>query len=190
MKIPYSQDIAAFNLEGFYLSSKGGFRMLEFIPTKVRFDELSTQEDYLGVCFVVDNIEKKIWVYQDDTIKTKKIVKPIKNEKKQKKLQSKTETLFEKLMEYDISDFEVLNGLENLGQFTQLFKYQINEFPLYSQHYYLPQYEHEEEAKAAEEEAQEEVTANLKKCPNCGWLISADTEICPKCKRNIENKEE
>ena len=96
--------------------------------------------------------------------------------------------LFENELNYDISNYSVHRALDNLGLFTKLFKYQINEFPLYKKHYLLPQYEGEEEEEEIQEEAQAEVAANIKKCSNCGWIISADTEICPKCKRSTNEK--
>ena len=182
------EDIAGFNLEGYYIKQIWGLKVLEFIPTKETFDGLIEEDGFLGVCFIIDNVNKHIWVYQFDNVKAKKYVKALKSEKKDKKLSELTKNLFENELNYDISSYSVHRALDNLGIFTKVFKYQINEYPLYKTHYYLPQYEGEEEEQGVQEEAQAEVSANIKKCANCGWIISANTTVCPKCKRSPREK--
>lgn len=184
------ENIAGFNLEGLTLRYYGKLELIEWIPNYDSFYSLPQQEGYLGLDFVVDNINKMIWVWQDDNIKTKKQIKKIKNESKESKLCEKTTELFEDLLNYDISSYDCKRAVKYKETFLKLFKYQINEFPLFKQHYYLPQYEGEEEALdhgVVEEEEAEELS-NLKKCANCGWIISADTTVCPKCHRSPREK--
>ncbi|MHA1273532.1 MAG: hypothetical protein ACTSQP_00735 [Promethearchaeota archaeon] len=182
------ENIAGFNLEGYFIKYLGGIKVMEFIPTVEEFEGLKADKTYLGVCFIVDNIEKKIWVFQDDEIKTKKYVKSIKTEKKDKKLTELTKRIFEDELNYDISSYTVHRAKDNLGLFNKLFKYQINEYPLYKKHYLLPQYEYEEEEKEIQETVKEELSANVQKCANCGWLISANLTVCPKCHRSPREK--
>lgn len=182
------EDVAGFNLEGFYFREYGGIVLREFVPTKDGFESLLEVKGYLGVCFIFDNIEKLIWIYQDDAVKTKKYVRVIKTEKKDEKLAELTKEAFEKELNYDISGYSVKNALSYQEVFSKIYKYQINEYPLYTQHYLLPEYEEEEKEKAAKEEAKAEASANIRKCANCGWIISANAAICPKCRRPTSEK--
>lgn len=188
MPLDELKDIAGFNLEAYYIYEHGTVRMAEFIPTMTRFGTLSENEEYLGVSFFVDNIEDRIWVYQDEYVKTQKPVKKLKKEKKDEKLQKLTASVFEKLLNYSIEGYDVKRALSYKDHFMKIFKYQINEFPLYKKHYLLPQYEAMEGYKEAEEELPEDTEPTVRKCANCGWIISANTEICPKCKRPADKK--
>jgi len=181
------EEIAGFNLEGYYISSSGGLSLMEFIPSKGNITSMNEREDYLGVLFVIDNIDKKIFVFQDDSIKTKKAVKSIKSEKKEAKLTDLTSAVFANELEYDISAYSVKRALDYIEVFRQYLKYQINEYPLYKQHYFLPEYE-DEETSADKEIGAPEVASNLKACANCGWLISGELTICPKCRRSPREK--
>ena len=61
---------------------------------------------------------------------------------------------------------------------------------MYSKHYFLPQYEGEEEALASEpvETPKPDASTNLSECRNCGWVISSGTTVCPKCRRDPTKK--
>lgn len=188
MVLEIYEEIAGFNLEGYYISSSGGISLAEFIPTVGGVEELSEIEEYLGVYFVVDNIEKRIFVFQDERVKTKKQVKGIKSEKKDGKLLELANKIFEKELEYDITSYDVKCALTNMEIFKRFFKFQINEFPLYKQHYVLPEFEGEDEGDTSEETAAAEVSSNLKECANCGWMMSANLTVCPKCRRSPREK--
>jgi hypothetical protein len=188
MTLEKYEEVAGFNLEGYYLRSSGGITLSEFMPTREGLEALKENEGYLGVCFIIDNIEQFIWVFQDDTIKTKKVIKSVKNQKKEDKLLEMTIRIFASELNYDVSTYQVRRALDSPPLFNQLLKYQITEYPLYQQHYMLPEYEEESKDKAAAEGARVKATANVKKCANCGWIISKTVEICPKCRRPVEEK--
>jgi len=182
------EEIAGFNFEGYFLLSRGGISLQEFMPTFDEFKNMIEKEEYLGVLFVIDNIAQNIWIYQDDEVKTKKFVKSIKTERKEKKLAELTITIFANELQYDISSYKIYRALDHYEPFSQCFKYQINQYPLYQQHYLLPQFEEEEKDKASEEKALTEATANVKACANCGWILSANLTVCPKCHRSPREK--
>jgi len=190
MVIQKYEDLAGFNLEGFTLRYYGRLELIEWVPTYNAFYNLPQEEGYLGVDFIFDNIEKRIWIWQDDNIKTKKPVKKIKEESKESKITKQVQELFESLSNYDVSSYECKRAQRYKDTFMNLFKYQINEYPLYNQHYYLPQYEGEQDAfehGVSEEDDKEEISS-VKECVNCGWLISAETTVCPKCRRSPREK--
>ncbi len=188
MTLEKYEHIAGFNLEGYYLRSYGGITLEEFMPTREGMNSLIEKEGYLGVCFIVDNIEKYIWIFQDDSVKTKKFIKSVKNEKKEDKLLEMTIAIFANELKYDVSAYQIRRALDSPPLFNYLFKYQINEYPLYQQHYMLPEYEEESKDQAAAESARVKATANVKTCANCGWIISTTVEICPKCRRPVDEK--
>ena len=188
MVLEIYEEIAGFNLEGYYISSSGGISLAEFIPTVGGVEELSEKEEYLGVYFVVDNIDKRIFVFQDERVKTKKQVKGIKSEKKDGKLLELVNKIFEKELEYDITSYDVKCALTHMEIFKRFFKFQINEFPLYKQHYVLPEFEGEDEDDTSKETAAAEISSNLKECANCGWMLSANLTVCPKCRRSPREK--
>ncbi len=177
-----------FNLQGYFIQSLGGLKLQEFIPTKDEFESLREKEDYLGVCFIIDNIEKLMWVFQDESIKTKKFVKSLMGESKDEKLAKLTEEVFANELNYDIGAYQVKRALNYRELFFRLFKYQINEYPLYKQHYLLPEFEEEEKEKAEATQTKEEVSSNVRKCANCGWIISTKVTVCPKCHRSPDEK--
>ena len=91
--------------------------------------------------------------------------------------------------EYYSFKFDLLvNALKYKGSFYKLFKYQLNEYPLYNTHYPLPQFENMILEEQSKEEAQAEVSSNIKSCANCGWILSANLTVCPKCKRSPREK--
>ncbi|MHA1293377.1 MAG: hypothetical protein ACTSQJ_12000 [Promethearchaeota archaeon] len=182
------EEIAGFNLEGYYFIVHKGIRLQEFIPTKSNFEELPQKEGYSGVCFIFDNIEKIVWIFQDDDIKTKKFVKSIKNETKEKKLAELTVSIFANELNYDITNYEIKRATIHGSSFLEIFKYQINQYPLYQQHYLLPEYEDLEKEKEKIKSIKEDSSANIKKCANCGWIISANLTVCPKCHRSPREK--
>ncbi len=110
------------------------------------------------------------------------------SESKDEKLGKLTAEVFANELNYDIGAYQVKRALNYRELFLRLFKYQINEFPLYKQHYLLPEFEEEEKEKAEASQAKEVVTTNVRKCANCGWILSAKTTICPKCHRNPQEK--
>ncbi|MGV9204938.1 MAG: zinc ribbon domain-containing protein [Promethearchaeia archaeon] len=183
------EDLCGFNIEAYYLSNVAGVSLQEFIPNFRKFETMISRDDYLGVLFVFDNIEKNLWVYQEKEKKAKGIAKKIKKESKEKKLTKYVEKVFEKEKNYNISSYDVKRALDDMQAFRQLFKYQINEYPLYKQHYLLPEYEALQQEETVEEQAKEEASANLKKCANCGWILSADTTVCPKCGKSPRKKD-
>ena len=182
------EDICGFNVEAFYLSNVAGLSVQEFILNFRNFETMISRDDYLGIVFVFDNIDKDLWVYQEKEIKAKGIAKKIKKQNKVKKLAKYVEKVFEKEKNYDISGYDIKRALDDKQAFRQLFKYQINEYPLYKQHYLLPEYEALQQEDSIKDEAQEEASANLKKCANCGWILSADTTVCPKCGKSPRKK--
>jgi hypothetical protein len=188
MTLEKYENIAGFNLEGYYIKSYGGITLAEFMPTRDGLNSLIEKEGYLGVCFIIDNIEQFIWIFQDDSIKTKKFIKSVKNEKKEDKLLEMTIAIFANETSYDVSSYQVRRALDSLPLFNYLLKYQINEYPLYQQHYLLPGEEEVSKDLAAADTARAKATANVKKCANCGWIISKTVEICPKCRRPVEEK--
>jgi len=186
MVLELYEEIAGFNLEGYYLSSSGGFNLAEFIPTVGGVEELIQKEGYLGVYFIVDNINNRIYVFQDKSVKTKKTVKSIKTDKRESKLTDLTNAIFANELEYDIRSYAILRALDHMEIFKRFFKYQINEYPLYKQHYLLPEFEGEDEYDTTE--AAVEVSSNLKECANCGWMLSSNLTVCPKCRRSPREK--
>ena len=107
MTLEKYENIAGFNLEGYYLRSSGGVTLAEFMPTREGLKSLYEKEGYLGVCFIIDNIERIIWVFQDDSIKSKKFIKSVKNEKKIDKLMEITIAVFANETNYDVSSYQI-----------------------------------------------------------------------------------
>lgn len=191
MSLQKYEDIAAFNLEGFYLRIGNGLELMEFVPTFNNYYGMKEKEGYLGVFFVFDNINQEVWIYQDDEIKTQKVVKSLKKEKKVRKLAEKTVQLFVDMRNVDITSYAFVRAKDDEDALLELFKYQINEYPLYTQHYYLPRYEGEKEALevgAVEQWESEEEVSTVMECKNCGWVISKGAEVCPKCRRDPTKK--
>jgi len=176
---------AFWNITGYNVVLEGVPTLKEFIPSQSLLAEYSEIEGYMGVSFIFDNIDKYLWVYQVPEIKAKGWVKKFVNESSEKKLKKMTFKLFENELNLDVSEYFVRRADEDRPEFEKLFMYEIAEFPLYTKHYFKPEYE----VKLAEEKSKEEVkevaSKTLKECPHCGWVVSQKAEICPKCKKSL-----
>ncbi|MHA1733433.1 MAG: zinc ribbon domain-containing protein [Promethearchaeota archaeon] len=170
------------NLEAYNAVEEIDVILQETQPTRSVLMEYGDMDDYRGVTMIVDNIEKKIWVWVSEYAKHKSWTKKLKKTRDPKKFAALVYNVIANTLKYDLREFEVIRVDE--GQETEdfewLFMYEISPLTLYQKHYPKTEYQqmfNEREERLALEKAKNAMT----KCPHCGWLLTGGKTVCPKC---------
>lgn len=179
----------AWNVEFYQVVDKGQVILEETEQSRQVIDLYSEIPDFMGIVVIFDNLNKIIWAWCSRYVKprgwAKKLIKYVKKGKKQKFADFLLEVLKDE-MEKDFSDYKVAMVTEGQhpNEFEELFLYDVVDINLYKKHYYKPEYQHLYNYMEPEEE--EPVT---KKCKNCGWIMSSDKKVCPKCRKDPDIEE-
>lgn len=179
---------AHWNLEGYNIILEGIPVLREFIPSQSILVEYSEIPGYLGVTFIFDNIGKFLWINQVQDVKGKGWVKRFLKESSEKKLKEMTFKLFEQELKVDVTEYFFRRANNARVEFEKLFMYELAEYPLYTKHYFKPEFE-QHAVEEQKEEVKESLNQSLNECPSCGWVVSKTAEVCPKCKNSLIKSE-
>lgn len=185
----------AFNIQMYNAIDNVDLMIRETHPSREVIDLYEEAVNYYaGLTFVFDNLSQIIWVWI-----------PIYGPKKRgwvkklarlghkcvesqdpsvcKKFSKEVIERLEEELNCTITNYEVKPVIEGQhpDDFEYLFLYEVQEYGLYSQHYFRPDVQMRmpmEEYDAPSEEP-------VRKCPNCGWIVSKDATHCPRCKAEL-----
>lgn len=172
----------SWNIELYQVLDKAMLEIQEASATRETIDMYSEIEDFAGIVFILDNIEKIIWTWCSNFVKSTGWAKKMIKEKKPKKLAEMVLSIMADEMQQDFSNYKVAKVIEgnHPNEFEQLFLYDIVDINLYQKHYIKPEYQH----LYGYQEDPEEVKSKTKKCKNCNWIMSNDKTVCVRCKKN------
>jgi len=174
------------NLEFYVVKDKATLELEEIEQSRDVFDMYSEIPDFAGIIFVIDNLNKIIWTWCSTYSKSSGWAKKIIKESSEKKSAQHVISALQDEMQVDFSEYKVskvIEGEQN-NEFEKLFLYDVVDINLYQKHYYKPEYEHLYE----QEQQQEEQKSKTKKCLKCGWIMSTEKTICPRCQKNPDTE--
>jgi len=177
----------AWNLEFYRVVDKAQLEIEETQPTREVIDLYSEIPDFAGIVFIFDNLNKIIWTWCSRYVKSSSWAKKIIKEKNPNKVAQLVLKHLQDEMQVDLSDYKVAKVVEgeHPNEFEELFLYDVVDYNLYKQHYYKPEYQH-----LYDYMQENEPESQTKKCKNCGWIMSISKNICPRCRKNPDVKEE
>lgn len=171
----------AWNIEFYRVLDKAQLELEETQASREVIDLYSEISDFAGVVIILDNLNKKIWVWCSIYTKSTGWAKKIIAETNPKKISELVLKILSDEMKVDFSDYKVEKVTEgnHPDDFEKLFLYDVVDVNLYQQHYYKPEYEH-----LYTYEQQEKAESATKKCKNCNWIMSSDKKVCPRCRKD------
>ncbi len=175
------------NIEFFVVKQKIDLVIEETQASRDIIDIYSEIPNYVGITFVLDNLNKIIWTWCSIYQKSKGWAKKLIKEKKPQKFADLVLKQIQEGFKSDLSDYKITKVIEgdHPNEFEQLFLYDIVGYNLYEKHYTKPEYE----SQFISQE-QSKVESATKKCKSCGWILSETKNICPRCKKNPDREPE
>jgi len=150
---------------------------------------------YAGLTFMFDNLSQIIWIWipqygPDKRSWVKKAAKygrKYKDKGKEKYKRKLVDLVKEKLerdLDCKIENYEFKVVLENQhpDDFEYLFLYEVQEYGLYSKHYFRPDVQ-----MRMPMDTEVHVEEKVRKCPDCGWILSKEATKCPRCKKELDS---
>ena len=148
---------------------------------------------YGGLTFLFDNLSQIIYVWVPEygpdkrgwVKKAAKYARKYKDKNKDKYKNKLVDMIKEKFLEemgVVIKNYEFRIVLENQhpDDFEYLFLYEVQEYGLYSQHYFRSDVQ-----MRMPMDTEPVVEEKVDKCPECGWILSKGATKCPRCKHDL-----